>query len=433
MKFSRDPLLLYCASSGGEHDRIGWGTGGKYENFPFAKSLISRILNNFIINHRIMLFIKFRQSLPLILILLLLIHCNKENTKPEKTSFTLSGVLVYKGNPLMDASVILDENIVYQATTNAEGYFEINDIPEGIYTLKARKTFENGSFTELTSEISVDKDTYVDDLKLPEAVTLEEVSELTSNSMKLVWTKSDANDFREYKLYRHLTSGLDETTGTLVHVATSIADTIFTDQDLSPTTEYYYRVYVMNDYGRLGGSNIVSGITEILNFIWNGDFEDNTGLLTWWSSVNGISVEITSTTKVQGNYSLCIHADTTEDENGWINGGSLVKWYTSSGTDFPFETGRQYKLSGWMKTQGITEGWSAPVPALGGPDAQATIQLQDEFGFARLVIGGNTDWTYFEDIFLYQDYTGTDARFLQLFSICEYTWYDDIRIEPVLQ
>ena len=66
---------------------------------------------------------------------------------------------------------------------------------------------------------------------------------------------------------------MDETTGTLIYVATAITDTSFVDTDLFESTTYYYRVYVMNEFGRLGGSNINSAKTLFRNLIMNGDFE----------------------------------------------------------------------------------------------------------------------------------------------------------------
>lgn len=48
----------------------------------------------------------------------------------------------------------------------------------------------------------------------------------TTNIATLKWNKSTAEDFCEYKLYSHTTSGLDETTGELEHVTIDIKDTI---------------------------------------------------------------------------------------------------------------------------------------------------------------------------------------------------------------
>ena len=82
----------------------------------------------------------------------------------------------------------------------------------------------------------------IESLILPKGVQIFEPENIGPNSMEIKWSATDANDFREYKLYRHISSGLDETTGTLVHVSTAISDTQFTDQGVNPVTTYYYRV-----------------------------------------------------------------------------------------------------------------------------------------------------------------------------------------------
>ena len=81
---------------------------------------------------------------------------------------------------------------------------------------------------------------------------------LGSDLIRLIWNSTNASYFKEYKLYRHTNPDFDETTGTLVHTSTAIIDTQFTDNIPDPQIPYYYRVYYMNDYGKLGGSNIVS-------------------------------------------------------------------------------------------------------------------------------------------------------------------------------
>jgi len=247
--------------------------------------------------------------------------------------------------------------------------------------------------------------------------------------MSLNWNKTDALDFREYKLYRHTTSGLDETTGTLVHVATSILDTSFIDTDLQPFKNYFYRVYIMNDYGRLGGSNIVNDTTKQINIIWNGDFESQENLLNWWTSYNAIEYKVTDSIKKIGNYSLFLHADTTDTPNGnTIVGARFEKFFNSSELDW--DIGRTYKLSGWMRTDGYTvHGFSGPVPNLGGAERQACVKIVDENTYAAIYCPANTEWEYFEKTFI----KGTQGTwgYIYIFTICEYTWFDDLKITLV--
>jgi hypothetical protein len=111
-------------------------------------------------------------------------------------------------------------------------------------------------------------------LILPVGVQLLPPENISDITLDLSWTLTDAADFREYKVYRHTSSGLDESTGTLIHISTHIGDTTFQVKNLNPLSEYYFRVYVMNEFGRLGGSNIVTAITKNKQVIQNGGFEN---------------------------------------------------------------------------------------------------------------------------------------------------------------
>jgi hypothetical protein len=108
-------------------------------------------------------------------------------------------------------------------------------------------------------------------LPAPVALTSPEVSDRT---VTLSWTSTDDPGFREYKIYRAISSGLDESTGELRHVETSRDATTYVDgagwedQPISPGTpvrpdsHYYYRVFVLDEFGLLGGSNVVGARTR---------------------------------------------------------------------------------------------------------------------------------------------------------------------------
>ena len=61
---------------------------------------------------------------------------------------------------------------------------------------------------------------------------------------------------------------MDETTGTLMDVFTKPADTTVTDSfeqmngGLSPNTTYYYRIMVMDEFGKIAGSNVLAVTTD---------------------------------------------------------------------------------------------------------------------------------------------------------------------------
>ena len=47
----------------------------------------------------------------------------------------------------------------------------------------------------------------IDALLLPKALLMYHPDSVSENSAKLTWSPTDANDFREYKIYKHTTSG----------------------------------------------------------------------------------------------------------------------------------------------------------------------------------------------------------------------------------
>ena len=240
----------------------------------------------------------------LLFIILPMLSCSDKISDPV-TEFTVRGKVLYNNSALVNANVSLDKTANYSANTDTEGNFEISNVPKGTYEMKISKNLSEGNFTEINQNVAVTGDLNLSELQLPKAVYLYQPSNITSSSVGVFWSPTDAIDFREYKIYRHDTPGLDETTGTLVYVATSINDTSFVDTELFESTTYYYRVYVMNDFGRLGGSNIASSKTLIKNLIKNGDFEsyDDFKRPTDWLNENDIWY-VSDQNFQNGNYGL---------------------------------------------------------------------------------------------------------------------------------
>ena len=281
--------------------------------------------------------------------LLLIISCSEDNINPTG-NYTVSGKVIYDGQPLAGATVSLDKRIDLTVQSNSTGDFIISNVPGGDYTLNAEKINNDGSFMTRSSEISVTEDILINSLILPKAVRLFEPKNITATSMELSWNSTDANDFREYKLYRHISSGLDETTGILVHVATAINDTIFTDNDIFPLTTYYYRVYVMNDFGKLGGSNIISSITLNKNAIQNGSFETVTSNFpNNWSTWGQSGKFLTDAQFAQeGSKSIKIYLAL---EDWGVNSWGLYQQMNTS----EFEPGKTYRISFWCKTDTLEQ------------------------------------------------------------------------------
>jgi hypothetical protein len=199
---------------------------------------------------------------------IILVSCDKNITE-DSSSFIVSGNIYYN-NELIDnatISIVSDTRDEFTTSSNEFGYFEFNSIPKGNHILTVSKSFEENS-TIYSEELYVNENEYIDEILLPTPVSLLEPLEVTWTTITLNWSSFIEDQFYEYKVYRHTTSGLDENTGQLIHVATSVTDTTYFD-DLSwegqPSNNqtYYYRVYTSNMYGHLSGSNILEVTTNM--------------------------------------------------------------------------------------------------------------------------------------------------------------------------
>ena len=274
--------------------------------------------------------IRYKFIYPTILFGSIFFSCTNE----EATIFTVSGQVYYLGEPIEDVAVSIDDQYNWTVQTDADGFFNISSVSSGEHQLNMKKNLiglqntanDTSGFTEKTINISVHEDLELSYLKLPKAVLLHEPTDVTESRAFISWSPTDDEEFREYKLFRHHSSGLDETTGTLVHVSTFLSDTSFSDEQLDPFQNYYYRVYVMNEYGRIGGSNIVSLQTLNSQLISNGGFEELSGgvPMDWQLIPNSGDpenyIQIDPNNAFEGNNSLQFHhAESTGCWEMWIS------------------------------------------------------------------------------------------------------------------
>lgn len=218
----------------------------------------------------------------IVLILLSATSCSTDdNSINTDNTVTISGTVESLDNsPVENVKVSISDFANLTEFTDSEGYFEIEGISKGEHDLILFKgNIDNDSdiFIQKNLSVSLNSDTSMDDLVLPDPVVLNTASEVTSSSALLSWNNSTDDGFREYKLYRHNSSGLDETTGILVHVATSVDEVSFLDENLNNAEVYFYRVFVLDEFGQIGGSNIINFETQSVQIIKNGSFENATG------------------------------------------------------------------------------------------------------------------------------------------------------------
>ena len=246
-------------------------------------------------------------------LIVVMISCESDSVSPTGV-YTVQGYVYYLGDLANSVTVSIDGQYNWSSTTSNDGYFSISGVSEGNHELRYKKenvldqsASDSLGFTEKTISISVYDDVVLDHLRLPKVIYLYPAEDIGVTGARVLWSPTDDESFREYKLFRHITSGLDETTGTLVHVSTSLTDTTFYDEDLEPYQQYFYRIYVMNDFGKLGGSNLISFYTSNIQLLNNGGFENNsaTNPIGWDMVPNtGNSIEIDSLFSYEGSNSL---------------------------------------------------------------------------------------------------------------------------------
>jgi hypothetical protein len=123
-----------------------------------------------------------------------------------------------------------------------------------------------GVFSRQSLRIFVSEDTNLSKVLLPKPpkLVVEKVDTVNEkNAFDLRWSPYRQAGFREYKLYRGKTSGLDETTGELVHVTTDPEATTFVDET-PDRSSYFYRAFVMDERGRMAGSNVTAAVSRLL-------------------------------------------------------------------------------------------------------------------------------------------------------------------------
>jgi|GEM_PF-1571337 len=201
-------------------------------------------------------------ALVLICSFLLVSGCeNIGNNSSEK--YSVSGTVSYNSIPVSDAAVKLyrGNQLVAEAMTDFQGEFNIEEAESDSYSLFIEKQISDSSYLAQSVSINLNEDLILDNLELPRPLELLGIEEI-EKSIKLTWSVYDPGSFYEYRIYRHTSTALDDMTGTLVHIATRHTDTTFVDNGvgmdggLARDFTYFYRIYVVNNYGRRSGSNI---------------------------------------------------------------------------------------------------------------------------------------------------------------------------------
>jgi hypothetical protein len=352
--------------------------------------------------------------------------CDEKNL--QSNNLTVTGVVISNNHPIEGANISIDSIHNWSAISSADGSFQINNVPSGKHSMYISEGDKSNSFTQKEYEIYVDEsNTDLEYLLLPNPVILNEPSNVGFTSLELAWNKTDASDFYEYKLYRHNSPGLDENTGELIYVSTNSEDTTFTDGDLISSTDYYYRVFVMNQFGRLGGSNIVNSKTLTGNLIPSGSFEDLTNFENNWS-LNNTQGTLT-TTIIDSLYKVGFGCLYNKNDSAYVNGNSNT--YTDIMLKTPINIGidKNYEISCWFKAYGQqgTNG-SVWVVVKQGNDYITRLDLGIEAnGFGGDWGVNDTGWVFKTKSFYV---TKDEPISIYIVMPIEHVWIDELKILP---
>jgi len=359
--------------------------------------------------------------------LLILFSCTDSGVN-EDGSASVSGQLTFQGNPIGSVRVGIGDIMNWSAITDDQGYFEINNVATGEHILRASFSVDDIKTSAIENKIFVSEgENDLGAIKLPVPSELFTPVMNDDNGVEIRWGSTTDEEFREYKIYRREDSGLDETTGKLIHVTTSRNDTTFTDTSYSPGIESFYRVYTLSAFGKVGGSNLVSIITDPVNLVENGDFEENepgeepSGWIVFdYNPQNGLP----------GKYVV----DDEESFNGEKSLQFNIEPFDSPGTgDFfgdvnvrqeisgaKFEVGRRYTFTVSFKPRDFQMG-----AHIVDPDFKSITE--------SLSVNKNDEWITVSTEFLYPENTST-IRILIWAQGREddetlFGWVDDVRIE----
>lgn len=359
----------------------------------------------------------------------ILVGCQKDE---EKIDFKVSGILKSDGKPLENASINIDGLEQYKTTSNSEGYFVIENIPKGRHTLNTNKSSTDNSFINKSYDIELqNNDLNFDLLVLPNPVLIDTILlDSLSNIATIKWNKSKAEDFREYKLYSHSSSGLDESTGLLEHVTIDVNDTV-KDIQLENLSTKYFRVFVLNEYDKLGGSNITSITSINKNLILGGGFNSLDDLNNWDTTEGNISIS-NNTHEGLGSALLTSKIDTIDRNiNNWSISSNAVS------TSIELEANRDYTISFWYKVSGLGNMMVSLIFSI-SQDNQEKFHLPMYFdNWPGVGIPNNrslykllysSDWAYFSKTFTSD--SESYATF-EILSFLENVWIDNLEVKII--
>ncbi len=146
--------------------------------------------------------------------------CNKDKAVVAPTrDFSFNGNVKSEKEAVSEANVRLVKDESNSTVTDRNGYFQLDNLPEGDHSIRIEKKYKDGSMVSKT--VSGNTSNSTDTFLLPKPLQLNLViqqKKFDQEEIQLSWNKAGPSDFYEYKIYSHTSAALDETTGGLLTI-----------------------------------------------------------------------------------------------------------------------------------------------------------------------------------------------------------------------
>lgn len=364
----------------------------------------------------------FRNCRSVVIVVLpsILTGCRDDET------FSLKGFVTFRGVPLADVIVSIDEKSGV-VITGQDGGFIIN-APEGQHLLRLHREFPASEFgspvnviVERTFQLAVAQSSNLLESELPEP-SIFLLKTVGAYSAKFVWTKTDIDSFQNYFVFRSERPNVSPD-DQLVYSSASRSDTTFLDTGLSAEKQYYYRLYIKEN-SSLSSSNELSVYTPVPNPIANPGFEqvnDDHSPLGWTTIYNvlaeGVAITEDSNVSAEGNSSLKFSHVT--DGGCWMMQVLQFISYTQ------LEPGKDYKLMFKHK---------ADFSTFSSVDIQTIYKDQWDGTSTQFKFDEHADWTTVEGVITVPADLGTNDLQIMItycIPVTGHWWLDDIHFQKI--
>ncbi len=230
------------------------------------------------------------KKIVILFIVISLVSCKKDTNTKDNGLYRIYGKVLNIQPSSSEIPITLsNEQNNYITYITKSGEYEFQNIKAGEYKLNVSQNVSEGSI-EKTLKVSISESDEMLNIPLPNPVQIFCTAH-PSRSITLNWTKSLDPGYREYKIYKGYNTGLDETTGTLLHVATNASDTVYAINGVEPNSDHYYRVFVMDELGKIAGSNVLHVKTDSDPVIYTLELETNFAGIGGLGTISGVTYD----------------------------------------------------------------------------------------------------------------------------------------------